>query len=98
MQAQYRFSAHKRAMFTQALVSFVTSNTTKDLDDSVNLLGQLVTQLSEIMVECDKIAVQLVDITDQIMQLNRLMDAHWASALAVALRKVRSSHPSDIRC
>lgn len=49
---------------------------------------KLVLQLSDTTMECDQLLEELLSISDRTSQINRLLDVHWASALAIALRKV----------
>lgn len=51
-------------------------------------IAQLAAQLSETTAECDQLLEQMMRIVDQQAQCVKLQDVHWASALAVALRKV----------
>lgn len=62
----------------------------KDKDGGAGLVVSLATQLAEITASCDMLAEELVRTTDQIRQITKLVDVHWASALAIALRKVSS--------
>jgi len=87
-QSRYRFNIHRRTMLLQALNSLQTQNS----DDSTESLNRLVAQMSDTAIDCDRLAEELVKITDQLCQLKKLLDVHWASALAIALRKVRSIH------
>ncbi|KAJ6605842.1 hypothetical protein B0H10DRAFT_2076105 [Mycena sp. CBHHK59/15] len=56
------------------------------------LVTKLTGQLSQTMAECDQLLEDLLQIADQIAQIMRLLDTHWASALATALRKLNSSY------
>lgn len=85
-------------MLLQALVSFSTTDAGKEQDGGAALITRLTTQLSDITSECDLLTQELVSISDQLSQLTKLLDVHWASALAIALRKVshiRSSRDRD---
>ncbi len=75
-------------MLLQALLSFSGAGTGKEKDGGASLVGTVASQLSDISAECDSLAEQLVRITDQIGQIRKLVDVHWGSALAIALRKV----------
>lgn len=86
-QSRYRFNIQRRTMLLQALLSFSTTDAAKEQDAGA-LVTRLATQLSEITAACDSLAEELVSITDQLAQLTKLLDVHWASALAIALRKV----------
>lgn len=83
-QSRYRFNVHRRTMLLQAIGSTQSLNA----DDSAETTHKLVSQLSETVVACDRLTEELVKITDQLSQLKKLADIHWASALAIALRKV----------
>ncbi|TEB36596.1 hypothetical protein FA13DRAFT_1726961 [Coprinellus micaceus] len=60
-------------------------------DDGMHASTKLVVQLSETVAECDLVMEELVKLTDQITQVKKLVDHHWASALAIALRKLNGS-------
>jgi len=89
-QAKYRFNAQRRSMLLQALMSYSETNGNGDKDGGGPTVGRLASQLAETTIECDKLSQELVGIMDQMGQVQRLLDVHWASALAIALRKVRS--------
>ncbi|KAJ2918650.1 hypothetical protein MD484_g1798, partial [Candolleomyces efflorescens] len=95
-QAKYRFLVHRRTMQLHALLSSSLSPSNskeKDKDSEEGLLTstKLVVQLSETVAECDTVMQELLKITDQIAQIKKLLDNHWASALAIALRKLNGS-------
>lgn len=94
-QAKYRFLVHRRTMQLQALLSSSLSPS-KEKENEEGLLTntKLVVQLSETVAECDLVMQELLKITDQIAQVRKLLDNHWASALAIALRKVSSPRSS----
>lgn len=90
-QSKYRFHVHRRTMLLQALNSFTLSpgDKHKDGDDGgVAITTKLVSQLSETTADCDRLMEELLQIADQQAQIGKLQDVHWASALAIALRKV----------
>lgn len=89
-QSKYRFLVHRRSMLLQAL-NLSSSPVAKDGEDSMDIISKLTVQLSETIGECDRLLEELMKITDQITQITKLIDHHWASALAIALRKV--CHP-----
>ncbi|KAK0188483.1 hypothetical protein F5146DRAFT_1002565 [Armillaria mellea] len=91
-QSKYRFNTHRRTMLLQALLSFSGAGTGKEKDGGASLVGTVASQLSDISAECDSLAEQLVRITDQIGQIRKLVDVHWGSALAIALRKLNGSY------
>jgi hypothetical protein len=70
-------------MLLQALNS-IAGSYNKETNGGVELVGQL----SQTTAECDQLLEDLLQIADQIGQITRLLDGHWASALAIALRKV----------
>jgi hypothetical protein len=84
-QSKYRFHVHRRTMLLQALNSFSGTQFGKDKD---GLVGKFTSQLSETIAECDRHFEELLRIGDQQSQIAKLQDVHWASALAIALRKV----------
>ncbi|KAJ2930832.1 hypothetical protein H1R20_g6243, partial [Candolleomyces eurysporus] len=92
-QAKYRFLVHRRTMQLQALLSSSLSpSNPKDSNEEGLLTNtKLVVQLSETVAECDLVMQELLKITDQIAQVQKLLDNHWASALAIALRKLNGS-------
>ncbi|GAW06982.1 alpha beta-hydrolase [Lentinula edodes] len=89
MQSRYRFHVQRRTMLLQALVSW-TSSTEKD--GGIDLVSKLATQISDTTAECDKLTQELVSVVDQINQVTKLIENHWASALAIALRKLNGSY------
>ncbi|PBK99898.1 hypothetical protein ARMGADRAFT_1074734 [Armillaria gallica] len=91
-QSKYRFNTHRRTMLLQALLSFSGAGAGKEKDGGASLVGTVASQLSDISAECDSLAEQLVRITDQIGQIRKLVDVHWGSALAIALRKLNGSY------
>ncbi|KAK7437370.1 hypothetical protein VKT23_018615 [Stygiomarasmius scandens] len=91
-QAKYRFNAQRRSMLLQALMSYSETNGNGDKDGGGPTVGRLASQLSETTIECDKLSQELVGIMDQMGQVQRLLDVHWASALAIALRKLNGSY------
>ncbi|KAK0489339.1 hypothetical protein IW261DRAFT_409844 [Armillaria novae-zelandiae] len=91
-QSKYRFNTHRRTMLLQALLSFSGAGTGKEKDGGASLVATVASQLSDISAECDSLAEQLVRITDQIGQIRKLVDVHWGSALAIALRKLNGSY------
>ncbi|KAJ6547862.1 hypothetical protein B0H10DRAFT_2130634 [Mycena sp. CBHHK59/15] len=91
-QSKYRFTVHRRTMLLQALNSFSGTYTDGGKDGGVELVTKLTGQLSQTMAECDQLLEDLLQIADQIAQIMRLLDTHWASALATALRKLNSSY------
>ncbi|KAJ3818548.1 hypothetical protein F5880DRAFT_1683054 [Lentinula raphanica] len=91
IQSRYRFHVQRRTMFLHALVSSTTASASQK-DGGADLVGKLATQLSETKVECDRLTQELASVADQITQVTRLIDNHWASALAIALRKLNGSY------
>lgn len=87
-QAKYRFLVHRRTMLMQALNSSAVGHTGGDDDGSVPVNSRLTVQLSETTAECDQLVEELMRMADQMAQIHKLIDNHWASALAIALRKV----------
>ena len=73
-------------MLFQALNSCLTGSKLKDGDTLV--IGGLASQLADTIAECEKLSDELLSITDQMAQINKLIDIHLGSAFAVALRKV----------
>jgi hypothetical protein len=90
MQSKYRFLVHRRTMVLQALIANVQISSFKDREkeDIVDSITKLAMQLSETTSECDRILEELLKISDRTTQINRMLDTHWASALAIAIRKV----------
>lgn len=87
-QAKYRFLVHRRTMQLQALLSASLSQSNAKDEDGQVASTKLTLQLSETVAECDQIMNDLLHIGDQIRQVQKLIEHHWASALAIALRKV----------
>jgi len=66
--------------------SFLQKSQKGDEDDL--LVSKLTSQLAETIGDCDQRLEELLRINDQIAQINKLIDVHMGSALAIALRKV----------
>lgn len=90
-QAKYRFLVHRRTMQLQALLSASLSQSNAKDEDGQVANTKLTLQLSETVAECDQIMNDLLHIGDQIRQVQKLIEHHWASALAIALRKLNGS-------
>ncbi|KAJ6581028.1 hypothetical protein B0H19DRAFT_1251290 [Mycena capillaripes] len=88
-QSKYRFTVHRRTMLLQALHSFSGYN---DKEKDAALVAQLTGQLSQTTAECDQLLEDLLQIADQVGQITHLLDIHWSSALAIALRKLNTSY------
>lgn len=58
--------------------------------DSTVVIGGLASQLADTITECEKLSEELLSISDQMAQINKLIDIHLGSAFAIALRKVSS--------
>ena len=65
----------------------------KDGEDGMSVVSQLASQLAETIAECDLQLEEVLKIVDQMAQIKKLIDLHWASALAIALRKVSLAPP-----
>lgn len=85
-QSKYRFLVHRRTMLFQALNSSLTATKLKNGDTLV--ISGLASQLADTIAECEKLSEELLSISDQTAQINKLIDIHLGSAFAVALRKV----------
>ncbi|KAJ7614649.1 hypothetical protein DFH06DRAFT_1484188 [Mycena polygramma] len=88
-QSKYRFTLHRRTMLLQALHSFSGYN---DKEKDAAFVAKLTSQLSQTAAECDQLLGDLLQISDQVAQITHLLDVHWSSALAIALRKLNSSY------
>jgi hypothetical protein len=86
-QSQYRFQVHRRTMLLQALNSSATAT-----PHDPSIISNLAVQLSETTAQCDRLMEELLRISDQHSQLAKVQDLHWASALAIALRKINKSY------
>ncbi|CAA7269245.1 unnamed protein product [Cyclocybe aegerita] len=95
-QSKYRFLVHRRTMLFQALNS-TSLGQQKDGDDGVSVVSRLASQLAETITGCDKHLEELLRINDHIAQINRLIDLHWSSALAIALRKLNGSYSRRVK-
>ncbi|CAL1714416.1 unnamed protein product [Somion occarium] len=85
-QSQYRFNMHRRTMLLQSLVALSAG----DCDNAA--LANLTTQLADITRSCDRLMEEMLRISDQRAQIQRIQDVHDASALAMALRKLNGSY------
>ncbi|KAF8967743.1 hypothetical protein BDZ97DRAFT_1916681 [Flammula alnicola] len=90
-QSKYRFLVHRRTMLFHALNS-TTLGQQKDGSDGVSVVATLASQLADTIAECDKHLDEIIKINDQVAQINKLIDIHWGSALAIALRKLNTSY------
>lgn len=95
-QSRYRFLVQRRTMLLQALNSSSSEYELKPEEDVQSITSLLARQLSETCAECDKLLEELVCITDQLGQITKLLDTHWASALAIALRKINKSYTKRV--
>ena len=83
---KYRWSVQRRSMLMQGLWAIIISSS--GLDSLTGAATSLLTQLSEVVADCDRMVEELVKVGDQVKDISSLVDNHWSSALAVALRKV----------
>ena len=74
-------------MLFHALNSSYLQKGQKGEEDDL-LVSRLTAQLAETIGDCDQRLEELLRVNDQIAQINKLLDVHSASALAIALRKV----------
>jgi hypothetical protein len=86
-QSKYRFQVHRRTMLLQAINSSASAT-----PNDPNVICSLTNQLSETTQTCDRLVEELLRIADQQAQLAKVQDLHWASALAIALRKINKSY------
>ncbi|KAF9006196.1 hypothetical protein BDQ17DRAFT_1408166 [Cyathus striatus] len=91
-QTKYRFLVQRRTMLLQALISNSVGYSNKDGEDIMSVVSRMTVQLSEVVAECDQIVEELAKISDQLLQIQKLLDVHWGSALAIAIRKLNSSY------
>lgn len=63
-------------------------------ENSGVVIGKLASQLAETITDCDKLSEELLFISDQTAQINKLIDIHLGSAFAIALRKVGNTFQS----
>ena len=79
-------------MLLQAITSSADSSSSTNNNASKNndAVSQLVVQLAQTTAECDRVLEELLLHSDQLAQIEQMINLHWSSALAVALRKVRS--------
>ena len=80
-QDRYQFGVHRRTMLLQA-------------PDPRSGGAHIAKQISDIVANCDASTEALVRTVDPAAQLDRLLDQHWGSALAIVLRKVSYFHPT----
>lgn len=86
-QANYRFQVHRRTMILQAINASASA-----VPSDPDVICCLASQLSDITQACDRLMEELLRIADQQAQLAKVQDLHWASALAIALRKINKSY------
>lgn len=75
-------------MLLQSLLALSTSNS----DGDCAALCSLTTQLADITSSCDRLMAELLRVSDQKAQIQRIQDVHTSSALAMALRKLNASY------
>jgi hypothetical protein len=78
-------------MLLQALNSSADSANTVNISDSNSngdVVYELAVQLSQTTAEGDRVLEEMLHIGDQLAQIEKMVNLHWTSALAVALRKV----------
>jgi hypothetical protein len=90
-QSQYRFQVHRRTMLLQALNSSASA-----IPYDPSTISSLAGQLSETTAQCDRLLEELLQVSDQQAQLAKVQDLHWASALAIALRKMNKSYERKV--
>ncbi|KAF7985773.1 hypothetical protein HWV62_387 [Athelia sp. TMB] len=90
-QSQYRFQVYRRTMLLQALNSSAGA-----IPHDPNAVCSLAGQLSETTAACDRLMEELLRISDQQAQIVKVLDLHWASALAIALRKINKSYEKRV--
>lgn len=88
-QSKYRFLVHRRTMLLQGINSRASAPVAaKEREESASTISALAVQLSQTVAECDQQVGELAKIYDQQAQITKMLDVHWGSALAIALRKV----------
>ncbi|ESK90337.1 hypothetical protein Moror_13766 [Moniliophthora roreri MCA 2997] len=85
-QAKYIFGVQRRTMLLQGLLSAASEGGSGDN------ASELVQQLADTTADLDRITEELVRQGDEIAQIEKLIDIHWGSALAIALRKLNGSY------
>lgn len=90
-QSQYRFQVFRRTMLLQALTSSASAAT-----QDPEAVCSLASQLSETTAACDRLMEELLRVADQQAQISKVLDLHWASALAIALRKINKSYEKRV--
>ncbi|KIL69176.1 hypothetical protein M378DRAFT_157421 [Amanita muscaria Koide BX008] len=92
-QAKYRFLLQRRMMLIQAMNSRSSANlAAKDAEDAMSTLSAFTVQLSQLVAEGDQYVEELLRINDQQAQINKMIDVHSASSLAIAVRKLNTSY------
>jgi hypothetical protein len=89
-QSKYRFQVHRRTMLLQALNSSALGT------PDPSTISNLAVQLSETSAQCDRLMEELLQVSDQQSQLTKVQDLHFASALAIALRKINKSYERKV--
>lgn len=85
-RARYKYLTEQRQGLLQELLSTATAYSR---DDHYVIFTDLIIRLSEIAGACDQTLSDLSQIADRTSQIQKLIDVHGTSALAIALRKVR---------
>ncbi|KAG7094286.1 hypothetical protein E1B28_007890 [Marasmius oreades] len=90
---KYRDIVQRRSMLIERLWNGIAKPCNSSPTESlIASASALLFQLSETVVESDKLAEGLVQICDQVKEIQQLLSSHSTSALAVALRKLNKSY------
>ncbi|KAG8221101.1 hypothetical protein J3R82DRAFT_2622 [Butyriboletus roseoflavus] len=97
-QAKWRFEVGRRTMLMQALNS---SAATSGPGESANPITAFIGQLASSVASCDALLSSILHFSDQQSQIALIQHQHWASALAVALRKLKRAYEcqeQELKC
>ncbi|KAF9233839.1 hypothetical protein BU15DRAFT_53382 [Melanogaster broomeanus] len=91
-QAKWKFEVARRTMLMQALNSTVSALSSAGEGDIHNTLGGLISQLATSIASCDSQLSSILHFSDQQSQISVVQNKHWASALGMALRKLKKAY------
>lgn len=98
-QAKWRFEVGRRTMLMQALNSSAAYSASNGAGDNGSGSGSPITafigQLASSIASCDALLSSILHFSDQQAQIELIQHQHWASALGIALRKLKRAYESQ---